>query len=545
MTTTFAYEDFSLRIDDQVEGLRARLVRSPFGPREEPFSCPYDPQEINSLVDSLETTLTQAGFRAEDGVARDLRLATTSRASVPVSPESIGSELYRALFKGSILQCFFRSLSHVESRPNTGLRIRLEFDPSKPSLACLGALPWELMYRAESRDYLSRNLLTPVVRYLDVSHLQTAPPPIQDELCILVIVSSPHGVPPLDHDAELERIESAWGTRADIRILRPERPTLRALRRLLRETSPHVLHFIGHGAFDVTTGHGSLLLEDERGRSHAVTGSLLAETLKIGHRIRLVFLNSCEGARLSRREGQDPYHGVASALLMGGVASVVSMQFPVSDRAAVVFSDAFYTALAAGDPIESAVAEGRLAVYQEQPNSWEWATPALYMGSASGRIFHRSRADASPNVDEKARHVHRGLSLLDLKHYDAAIDAFAEVLAQHPREANAYYYRALSRMGGKQPRTRTLDLIKKVEEDLRIAVELDGDQAHFLYLWALVKQDYYPWNGLRIPPPPIEELLAAAGRARTDKAKLRHLMHHLPTSRSPAREAVEMALERG
>ncbi len=539
MRTTFEYEDFALRIDSLIDGFRVRLVRSPFGPREESFSPPYSSRELAALLDSLARALASSGSQT----ARHLRPAPMSLASESWSPEAIGDELFRSIFKGSILQCFTSSLHHVENLPNTGLRVRLELDPTQSGLAFLGALPWELMYRAETRDYLSRNLLTPVVRYLDVSHLQIAPPPIHDQLRILVHVSSPEGVPRLDHESELARIESAWGQRADIRIIRPERPTLRALRGLLRDTSPHVLHFIGHGNFEPTTGHGSLLFEDAEGRPHPVTGGLLAETLKIGHRIRLVFLNSCTGARYPRQEGQDPYHGVASALLMGGVASVLAMQFAVSDRAAVDFSDAFYDALAAGDPIESAVAEGRLAVLRERPDSWEWATPALYMGVDHGRIFPRARTDAD-NTGDAARRFAAGLSFLDLKQYDAAVDAFQASLAQRPREAEAYYYLALSRMGGKQPRTRPLDLVRKAEDDLRVAIDLDPDQAHFSYLWALVKQDFYPWNGLRIPPPPIEELLSAAGRARANRPQLRQLLESLPTSRNPVRDAIEVALGR-
>jgi tetratricopeptide (TPR) repeat protein len=227
---------------------------------------------------------------------------------------------------------------------------------------------------------------------------------------------------------------------------------------------------------------------------------------------------------------------------MGGVASALAMQFPVTDRAAVVFSEAFYAALAAGDPIEGAVAEGRLAVHQDRPDSWEWATPALYLGAADGELFRRARPEAPKPADEGAAGPEAGLSLLDLRKYDAAIDAFEKILKSSPEEADAHYYLALARMKGKQPRTHTLDLIRKVEEDLRVAVDINGDRAHSLYLWALVKENYYAWNGLRIPSPPVEELLAAAGRAQVDKARLRLLVDHLTTSPSRVREAVEAAL---
>ncbi|MEE8522997.1 MAG: CHAT domain-containing protein, partial [Thermoanaerobaculia bacterium] len=325
MKTRFEYEDFALRIDEQSDGFRVRLVRSPYGPREERFIPPFSPREQTALLDSLAGTSMPVDSRTHGGATRDLSPVSKFATFPESSPESIGDKLFRSLFEGKIRECFLRSLSHMESLPGTGVRIRLELDPTKPGLASLAALPWELMYRDESRDFLSRNLTTPVVRYFDVAHLQTAPPPIREELRIVVLLASPEGSPRLDQEGELARIESAWGARGDIRIIQPERPTLRALRAILRQTAPHVFHFIGHGTFDPATGHGGLLLEDDQGRAHPVTGRLLAETLKIGHQIRLVFLNSCEGARLPRREAQDPYHGVASALLRGGVASVLAM----------------------------------------------------------------------------------------------------------------------------------------------------------------------------------------------------------------------------
>ena len=66
--------------------------------------------------------------------------------------------------------------------------------------------------------------------------------------------------------------------------------------------------------------------------------------------LRLVVLNSCEGARTTLT---DPYAGVATTLVQLGVPAVVAMQFEISDRAAIVFAEELYTNLIGRrDPIE-------------------------------------------------------------------------------------------------------------------------------------------------------------------------------------------------
>ncbi len=72
--------------------------------------------------------------------------------------------------------------------------------------------------------------------------------------------------------------------------------------------------------------------------------------------LRLVVLNSCEGARTTLT---DPYAGVATTLVRLGVPAVVAMQFEISDEAAIVFAEELYTNLIGRqDPIDAAVGRG-------------------------------------------------------------------------------------------------------------------------------------------------------------------------------------------
>lgn len=260
-------------------------------------------------------------------------------------------------------------------------------DPEHPELTAVRALPWELLYRKETRDFLSRSLHTPIVRHLDAPRLRTrelpAPP-----LKVLIVSANPNGTQTLDLTLEESQIASALAARQDVDFEILPNAGLANLRRTLRAHGSHVLHFMGHGGFDPGTGHGALYLEGTDGESAQITGQVLAESLKDCRDLRLVFLNACETGRLPRRLGQDPYSGVASALVLGGIPSVVCMQRSISDSAAIELSRAFYGALASGDLIESALAEGRLAVHQDDPESWEWAIPAVYMSAPEGRILN-------------------------------------------------------------------------------------------------------------------------------------------------------------
>jgi len=78
------------------------------------------------------------------------------------------------------------------------------------------------------------------------------------------------------------------------------------------------------------------------------------------------------------------------------------MHRPISDRAAIGFSTAFYRHLAKGDSIDVALTEGRQAIHSAKPESFEWATPVLFLRMPEGNVFvakaAEPRAEAKPPV---------------------------------------------------------------------------------------------------------------------------------------------------
>ena len=148
--------------------------------------------------------------------------------------------------------------------------------------------------------------------------------------------------------------------------------TWRDLQRAMRRDGPwHIFHFVGHGDFDLTAQEGLIAFAEKgTGRRHLLSSRDLARLLDGHPYLRLVFLNSCEGARGS--EG-DPFSGTAATLVRRGIPAVVAMQYQITDKAAIDFSSAFYESLADGLRVDAAVTEARVAVSMN--SMLEWGTP--------------------------------------------------------------------------------------------------------------------------------------------------------------------------
>jgi len=405
--TPLRYHDFTLRLQpDGGGGFTVLIQHAPAGGGSAAFRLAMSPDKLARWRYALQ------GWRAPEP-GRDLW--PVAGDSPEMSPEEVGRTLFAALFTDRVRDSFVGSLARAGGEPDRGLRLRLVFDPSAPGMLPLAALPWELLYDPDTRDFFARNRQTPVVRFLDVPRF-TLPPPVEPPLRILVARANPEGVKPLDLEEEQRRIDEAWGAHASVELEFLPRATLEATRTRLRRSAFQVLHFMGHGDFDPATGEGSLLFEDENGGEAPVPGPVLAEHLKGIGSLRLTVLNACRTAELPRRQEVDPYSGVASALVMGGLPAVVAMQLPISDAAALAFAEHLYTTLAEGGSLEAAVAEGRLAIYRGDPESFEWAVPALYLRTSEGSLLegivqeHPSPPairdkirDASELIDEKTR----------------------------------------------------------------------------------------------------------------------------------------------
>jgi hypothetical protein len=371
------YEIFDLLVERSGSGYRARVISSPAGNETANLRQPISEDQFSRFLSD---------------VGRPRRVLRRVGPSIPEETKKFGSDLLQFLLPDRIWTCFERSKSAAINN-GRGLRIQIRLS----DVPELGDLPWEFLYHDEA-GFLALSARTPIVRFLEIRQ-PAAPLYVEHPLRILVLISSPRNLPPLDVDREWENLREALSGIASENLVYIERldtPRLSRLDRYLRREPCHILHFIGHGEFNNERGSGELYFEDERGRSTAVTAEQLATALGDHSSVRLVILNACEGARSSRT---DPFAGTAQALIRAGIPAVIAMQFEVTDDAAIAFSRELYTSIALGDPVDRSLSGARRAIYLDG-NELEWATPVLYLRSPDSRIF--ALAEGPKNEERKA-----------------------------------------------------------------------------------------------------------------------------------------------
>jgi hypothetical protein len=359
-----AYVDFGLAVlERQGKNYPIQVITSPAGE-----------EEVNASF--------QAFFEAEDFQKKleKLREMQASREDL----RWMGDKLFESLFQNGIYDILKSSLDHVTDEKKH-LRLSLRLDA--PELA---HLPWELIHSSRLvPSFLLLHKRLSLARYMP---LRQAPRRLEFRvpLRILVVISSPTGLKPLNVKGEIKLIKKAlrpliWG--GDVRVRFCENATLDNLRsELEREHGPEILHYIGHGHFDLQKSMAFLDLENANNKPDPVDaetfGNLLHESP-----VRLVVLNSCEGAVAS---DTDAFAGVAQNLMRAGVPAVVAMQYKILDRAAALFSKVFYATLITNYSIDAAVARARreiMTTTRTGPGQHSWATPVLFMRAQDGRIF--------------------------------------------------------------------------------------------------------------------------------------------------------------
>ncbi|HET9996180.1 MAG TPA: CHAT domain-containing protein, partial [Nocardioides sp.] len=378
-----SYLNFDLLLEQVGEDLyEARVTAAPvIDLPHVQFRLPFDDKGLKILL--LELDPGRTDVRAVGGVQQ--------RAA-----KEFGGPLFEAIFTGRLALAWTRSLDKVAAEKAGGLRLRLRISNEASDLA---GLPWELLYDANGRAFPAQSEITPLVRFLDVTH---EPDPIQvnGPLRVLAVISSPSNLPELDVEREWARIEAAMAAKVRQGLVVVDRlpeATVEELGEWLLNHDTHIIHFVGHGDFDPVGGEGFICFQNDRGGADPVTAAVLGPFIHDHDALRMVVINACRTARVST----DPYGGMAQGLVQQGATAVVAMQFPITDQAALMFTGKFYGALAAGLPVDQAVSYARKALQAKFRS--EWATPVLFMRSPDGNIFQHVQAPPG-----WARHEPRG-----------------------------------------------------------------------------------------------------------------------------------------
>jgi hypothetical protein len=376
---------------------------------------PADGQFIVRVVrpagDGEPTATMQLDAGAYLAALNDLEMIVLASASAGrriLSPgeqrlRDVGRQLFDALFSGPVHEAYRASVSAADQRGER-LQVVLRLDVPK-----LSAIPWEAMYDTENDQYICLN--DPLIRHIPSTTAE--PVEVTSSLEVLALVASPEGLTSLDVEAERKKLSDALAEPiADGRI---------HLKWLMQASwddvqdemlsgTWHVLHFIGHGDYDLASDQGVIALVGDDGGPHLVEADRLADLLnQASPTPRLVVLNSCKSGRSG---ASDLFSSTAATLVKRGIDAVAAMQFTVSDAGATKFARGFYSALANGHGIGDAIGAGRVGL-RGTPGSLEWVTPVLYVRDDAATLF-RITSPPPPAAPSPAQPARKRLSTATL-----------------------------------------------------------------------------------------------------------------------------------
>lgn len=284
------------------------------------------------------------------------------------------------------------------------LRIRLRLDSH-----ALSDMPWEYLYipapdtppdQRGPEGFLVLDRRVSLVRYELIGRPAESLDPVgAGPLRLVALLAAPQDYPELDLEGERKNIEKATSKIPGIEVQFFPQGRVIDLEDAMT-TGAHIFHFAGHGDFDTEMGtefgteegRGALVLVREDGTSKLFSVEKLAANL-VGRDIRLAVFGACE---TGRRDGVNAWTGVAPALTRAGIPAVVAMQYTIKDANAVAFSRRFYRALAAGETIDAAVTDGRLAIFNRSDlDERDWGVPVLYLRTPGGGLFPKEKSEAA------------------------------------------------------------------------------------------------------------------------------------------------------
>ncbi|MFX0137565.1 MAG: tetratricopeptide repeat protein [Candidatus Hodarchaeota archaeon] len=146
------------------------------------------------------------------------------------------------------------------------------------------------------------------------------------------------------------------------------------------------------------------------------------------------------------------------------------------------------------------------------------------------KYINNYRQMLKENPEDGELNCAMGICYLDLCLYDLAAQYFGKAIEQIPDHSDVYYYYAIALLKGKRPKVLSLTEIRKIEEYLGAAIQIDDSKSKCYYLWALIKHDFYIKNGLRIIPPSFEDLINKANGVPYDKNEIEMMLQRVPIS---------------
>ncbi len=337
-------------------------------------------------------------------------------------PRDDGQRLFEMLFADPNLREAWGE-ARGQSRQR---RIRLRVDPPE-----LRGLPWELM--RDDDDLLAAQADTPFSRYLATDQPWggvIAARPIR----VLVVISNPidlqtkYNLPQADMKLEEKTLREAFdphpqplsplgrgeyaspsplqgegrGEGVSLTFLSPPITLARVEEEL--QKGYHILHFIGHGAFNVKQQQAALYLQNDDGTAQRVLDDDFAGLVnRLPAPPQLIVLAACQSAQQAQT---DAFSSLGPQLVQIGIPAVVAMQDNVTVLTARQFGAKFYRRLLEHGVVDRAMNEARSLLITN--GRFDAAVPVLFMRLRDGRLWSEApRAATAPALLEPPQPVGR------------------------------------------------------------------------------------------------------------------------------------------
>jgi len=168
----------------------------------------------------------------------------------------------------------------------------------------------------------------------------------------------------------------------------------------------HILHFIGHGAFNVRTRQAALYLQDTTGNARRVLDADFAGMLnRLQAPPQLMVLAACQSAQQSTNAA---FTGLGPPLVQIGLPAVIAMQENVTVVTARQLAATFYRRLLEHGTVDLAMNEARGTLITN--GRFDAAVPVLFMRLPAGRLWNIDTSKKTKTQQESTAMSDQGRS---------------------------------------------------------------------------------------------------------------------------------------
>jgi len=423
------------------------------------------------------TLTADEGFNGFSSFASKVGRAVRQGKPIDETAVTLAQSLHEAVFRGELRDVTQRLVEASKEQP---LLVRLFIQDKS-----LQAMPWEALCRPGTTEgFLGTNHRLLVARGVRSSE-PWEPREVRGAVRVLAIGpgAEARAVESLRQalTATIEAGEVEWLDP----IVGPDISAKVLFDRLRRGKTPHVVHFIGHGAIDMAGKPTLRLADDSDGEEVWITAEALARELSASfyEELRLVVLEACDGAKTGA------LGSAAEILGQAGADAVVAHLWPVRAETARLCSSELYKSLTGADrssgDIGASIAATRRTLLAQSAEAF---SPILFLRGSDSVLFNfEGRRVTKPGAKRQMKNLAPALHALLENPFTMVLGDIDEDRVALQKEFSQF----LEDNGDKPPEGASLSVITQ-----RCALRFGQEVLHSLFQQALSAT-------LSAPPPPI------------------------------------------